>query len=241
MGAALTPTPTETAAAGRMIGTTPVALFLREHGDVWQTLRHTGRASRRRRSRGQDPRHKEKNPDPFSSRRSPSPPENPGGVARSRASFLRELAAASAVSEANTADALGELVAAGLVTSDGFAGLRAIVRASAGRSSVRDGRANSAGRWSLLRCDDPATPRDTAIEAQAWALLRRYGVVFRRLLAREANAAPWRELARTYRRLEARGEIRGGRFVSGCRASSSRCRTRSTGCVRFAARQATAG
>ena len=52
-------------------------------------------------------------------------------------------------------------------------------------------------------------------EAQAWALLRRYGVVFRRLLTREANAAPWRELARTYRRLEARGEIRGGRFVSG--------------------------
>lgn len=119
------------------------------------------------------------------------------------------------MSEANTADALGELVAAGLVTSDGFAGLRAIVRPAAGRSSARDGRANSAGRWSLLRCDDPGTPRDTAIEAQAWALLRRYGVVFRRLLAREANAAPWRELARTYRRLEARGEIRGGRFVSG--------------------------
>jgi ATP-dependent Lhr-like helicase len=49
----------------------------------------------------------------------------------------------------------------------------------------------------------------------AWALLRRYGVVFRRLLAREATAVPWRDLARVYRRLEARGEIRGGRFVSG--------------------------
>jgi ATP-dependent Lhr-like helicase len=57
--------------------------------------------------------------------------------------------------------------------------------------------------------------RAVAVEAQAWALLRRYGVVFRRLLAREANAAPWRELTRVYRRLEARGEIRGGRFVSG--------------------------
>lgn len=54
-----------------------------------------------------------------------------------------------------------------------------------------------------------------AVEVQAWALLRRYGVVFRRLLTRETNAAPWRELARVYRRLEARGEIRGGRFVSG--------------------------
>ena len=54
-----------------------------------------------------------------------------------------------------------------------------------------------------------------AVEAQAWALLRRYGVVFRRLLVRENIAAPWRDLARVYRRLEARGEIRGGRFVTG--------------------------
>ena len=53
------------------------------------------------------------------------------------------------------------------------------------------------------------------MQTQAWALLRRYGVVFRRLMIREANAAPWRELTRVFRRLEARGEIRGGRFVSG--------------------------
>src|SRR5205807_4790736 len=57
--------------------------------------------------------------------------------------------------------------------------------------------------------------REAAVEAQARSLLRRYGIVFRRLLAREATAAPWRELTRVYRRLEARGEIRGGRFVSG--------------------------
>jgi ATP-dependent Lhr-like helicase len=57
--------------------------------------------------------------------------------------------------------------------------------------------------------------RDAAIEALAWTLLRRYGVVFRRLLAREGDQPAWRELARVYRRLEARGEIRGGRFVSG--------------------------
>jgi ATP-dependent Lhr-like helicase len=62
----------------------------------------------------------------------------------------------------------------------------------------------------LQSCD-----REAAVELQARTLLRRYGVVFRRLLAREANVAPWRELARVYRRLEARGEIRGGRFVSG--------------------------
>jgi ATP-dependent Lhr-like helicase len=109
---------------------------------------------------------------------------------------------------------MGELVAAGLVTSDGFAGLRMIVRAAAGRRPVANATAH-AGRWSLLRTDQPSASRESAVEAQAWTLLRRYGVVFRRMLLREANAAPWRDLARVYRRLEARGEIRGGRFVSG--------------------------
>ena len=88
-------------------------------------------------------------------------------------------------------EALDELVAAGLITSDGFFGRK------------------SAGRWSLV----PDANED--IEVQARALLRRYGVVFRRMLTRENAAAPWRELARVCRRLEARGEIRGGRFVTG--------------------------
>ncbi len=86
-------------------------------------------------------------------------------------------------------EALDELTRAGLVTCDGFLG--------------------RGGRWSLL------TPSEMPVEAQAQLLLRRYGVVCRRLLARETNIAPWRELAREYRRLEARGEIRGGRFVTG--------------------------
>jgi ATP-dependent Lhr-like helicase len=86
--------------------------------------------------------------------------------------------------------ALDELVAAGLVTSDGFLGRR--------------------GRWSLIE-----TAGAVDVETQARGFLRRYGVVFRRLVVREPNAAPWRELSRVYRRLEARGEIRGGRFVSG--------------------------
>jgi len=88
-------------------------------------------------------------------------------------------------------DALDELVNAGLITSDGFVGRR------------------SAGRWSLL--PDPAAD----VDVQARAFLRRHGIVFRRMLTRESNAAPWRDLARVYRRLEARGEIRGGRFVNG--------------------------
>src|SRR5204863_3679135 len=68
---------------------------------------------------------------------------------------------------------------------------------------------------SAVGFDASPTMHDGAVDAQAWGLLRRYGVVFRRVLARETNAAPWRELTRVYRRLEARGEIRGGRFVSG--------------------------
>src|ERR1043166_2103910 len=86
------------------------------------------------------------------------------------------------------AEALDELTRATLITCDGFLG--------------------RGGRWSLLE------PHETTVEQQAWTLLRRYGVVTRRLLGRE-DVAPWRELARVYRTLEARGEIRGGRFVTG--------------------------
>jgi ATP-dependent Lhr-like helicase len=102
---------------------------------------------------------------------------------------------------------LTELVAAGLVTSDGFAGLRALVDKHA--------RADLAGRWSLCGASASSPSPEESMEAQALAFLRRYGVVFRRVLTRESNAAAWRDLARVYRRLEARGEIRGGRFVNG--------------------------
>jgi ATP-dependent helicase Lhr and Lhr-like helicase len=109
--------------------------------------------------------------------------------------------------------AIGALVASGLVTSDGFSGLRALVWAARGRPA-HDRRSTFAGRWTAIDTTTGVT-HEQAVETQAWTLLRRYGVVFRRLLARETNAASWRELARVYRRLEARGEIRGGRFVTG--------------------------
>jgi ATP-dependent Lhr-like helicase len=130
------------------------------------------------------------------------------------ASFSRDLEA--------TDEALGELVSASLITSDGFAGLRALIG-----SNDRRPRANFAGRWSVTGSSVPreeaqrgalnnAEERgEAAVELHARSYLRRYGVVFRRLLAREPNAPPWRELAHVYRRLEARGEIRGGRFVHG--------------------------
>ncbi|WP_447803646.1 DEAD/DEAH box helicase [Pseudomonas serbica] len=129
--------------------------------------------------------------------------------------------------------ALQELVGAGLVNADSFAGLRALITPASKRQqrSSRRGRGafvggmDDAGRWALLRravtapvVDNPRptpTPTDT-LEHIAMTLLRRYGVVFWRLLEREADWLPsWRELLRTFHRLEARGEIRGGRFVSG--------------------------
>ena len=176
-----------------LVPATPIALFLREHAGAWRALRTTtgepplGEAAR----------------DVLS-------------VLRSRgASFFGDLAAACGLDADQLRQAIGALVACGLVTSDGFSGLRALVWAARGRPARHDRRSNFAGRWTAVAAGGTDESRDDAIELQAWTLLRRYGVVFRRLLARETNAATWRELARVYRRLEARGEIRSGRFVTG--------------------------
>jgi ATP-dependent Lhr-like helicase len=185
-------------AIARLVPATPIALFLRDHAAAWQTLRGAGETGA-----GIDEANLSDG-----ARRVVEVLSGRG------ASFLHELAAASALDRDELHRALGEAVAAGLVASDGFSGLRAIVRARP-QGRWRDRRATLAGRWSLLARTAGTISRDDAIEIQARTLLRRYGVVFRRLLAREANAAPWRELVRVYRRLEARGEIRGGRFVSG--------------------------
>ena len=122
--------------------------------------------------------------------------------------------------------ALQELVGAGLVNADSFAGLRALITPASKRQnrSSRRGRGafvggmDDAGRWALIRRPSTAAGPHSAetLEHVAMTLLRRYGVVFWRLLEREADWLPsWRELLRTFHRLEARGEIRGGRFVSG--------------------------
>jgi ATP-dependent Lhr-like helicase len=175
----------------QMVGATPVALFLREHAESWAALKNAAATD----------------VDLSDTARAVLDALRTRG-----ASFVHELAAAAAVDETGVRAALGDLVSAGLVASDGFGGLRSIIRASTARPS----RANVAGRWSVLpTAGVDGGDRGVAVEAQARSLLLRYGVVFRRLLAREANAAPWRELTRVYRRLEARGEIRGGRFVSG--------------------------
>jgi ATP-dependent Lhr-like helicase len=137
---------------------------------------------------------------------------------RSRgASFFTDIVRATGKLKAEIETALWELVAAGLLTADGFDNLRALIdpKRRAGQGSGRAARPrHSAGRWSLLYPEE-AVDRSRSIEAICWMLLRRYGVVFREVLTRETILPKWREVLMALRRLEDRGEIRGGRFVSG--------------------------
>jgi ATP-dependent Lhr-like helicase len=139
-------------------------------------------------------------------------------LARRGASFLPDLAAATGRLPGELEQALWELVSAGLVTCDGFSGLRALIDPPGRGRPVRRARPGG-GRWALLRGEAGLAPEgereDGVLERLANQLLRRYGVVFRDLLARESAPPPWRELLRVYRAAEARGAIRGGRFVAG--------------------------
>ena len=146
------------------------------------------------------------------------------------ASFFDELAGGSHLLPAQAEEALAELVALGLVNSDSFAGLRALLVPSERRRPAVGGRRrrrlalfgmDAAGRWSRIArsaAPDAATraQQDETVEHVVRTLLKRWGVIFWRLLAREADwLPPWRDLLACCRRLEARGEIRGGRFVAG--------------------------
>jgi len=133
------------------------------------------------------------------------------------ASFFADIVRGTGGLKAEIETALWELVAAGLVTADGFDNLRSLIdpKRRAGQGSGRTARPrHSSGRWAMLHTD-PATDRNRAVEASCWMLLKRYGVVFRDVLVRESNLPKWRELQMAFRRLEDRGEIRGGRFVNG--------------------------
>jgi ATP-dependent helicase Lhr and Lhr-like helicase len=164
------------ASSTSVVSATPIALFLRDHADAWRSLRTDSHELT---------------------------------LSEEATRILETLRARGALFSrdlGNSEAAIGELVSAGLIASDAFAGLRALI-------SLNGRGPNFSGRWSLL--EHGSASREEAVEIQARTFLRRYGIVFRRLLAREPNAAPWRELSHIYRRLEARGEIRGGRFVHG--------------------------
>jgi ATP-dependent Lhr-like helicase len=178
----------------QVVGATPIALYLREHAEAWLTLRQDA-------SRQADAVPLRGSAEPVLDR-----------LRSQGASFVHDLASACGMTVDDVHRALGELVAGGYVSSDGAAGLRRVIGATPWSAGAH--RAGPDGRWFALR-ESGEVLRDVAVETLAWTLLHRYGVVFRRVLAREAPGVPWRELVSVYRRLEARGEIRGGRFVSG--------------------------
>jgi len=135
---------------------------------------------------------------------------------RSGACFFDDVVRDTGLLATQTQEALGELVSLGLVTADGFTGLRALLapdqkRPRRGRRAAAAYSMEAAGRWTVL----PQAPEEHDIESVAWTLLRRWGVVFRRVIDREGDLPPWYALLRVYRRLEAQGLIRGGRFVGG--------------------------
>lgn len=187
------------------VKSTPIALFRRERGEIWRAgtpeidpaalpLSSTGKAML-------------------------------GAFEARGALFFGDLVNATGLLRTEVEKGLAELVAWGLVSSDSFAGLRALLVPSDRRRPIgpgayrRRGRiapfgVETAGRWARTH-GRPPIPDEQVAEAIAWQLLRRYGVVFRRLVQRETLLAPWRDILRVYRRLEARGEIRGGRFVGG--------------------------
>jgi ATP-dependent Lhr-like helicase len=179
------------------VRTTPITLLVRRNAALWASL-----------SSAEDP-----------ARPSARAQAVAEFIRQYGASFFDELLEGTGLLRPQVEEALAELVALGIVTSDSFGGLRALLRKPAGnrrRRTTMFGMEN-AGRWALARrAQPPRDARPEAIEHLARTLLLRYGVVFWRLIEREAPwLPPWRDLLRVYRRLEARGEIRGGRFVAG--------------------------
>jgi ATP-dependent Lhr-like helicase len=176
----------------------PVTFFIREEAD-WMTPKHPGVLQSDARGLSHDAR------------------QVLEFLRQRGASFFADIVRGTAKLKAEIETSLWELVAAGIVTADGFDNLRSLIdpKRRSGQGSGRTARPrHNAGRWALLHTDQ-AAERNRALEATAWMLLKRYGIVFRDVLARETNLATWRELLPAFRRLEDRGEVRGGRFVDG--------------------------
>jgi ATP-dependent Lhr-like helicase len=202
------------------IRSTPIAILARRHVKIWSQLTFAG------------------TPAPVTSRAAVVA----DFLATHGAAFFDEIADHAGLLAAEVEDALAELVALGRVNSDGFGGLRALLMPGARRARAAHGPRRrrriaafgmaDAGRWALIGRSVPSVPAvagvpvlagapgeprdDAAIETIVRTLLKRWGVIFWKLLAREADWLPrWREILYCCRRLEARGELRGGRFVAG--------------------------
>jgi ATP-dependent Lhr-like helicase len=193
------------AGAGGPVRSTPITLLARRHAPLWASL----------------------SPVPDLTQASPRAQAIAAFVADNGASFFDELVEGTRLLRPQVEEGLAELVALGIVNSDSFAGLRALLMPADRRRGGKRARGRRAlfgmedsGRWALARRARPpqggAQDAGEAVEHLARTLLRRYGILFWRMLEREAAwLPPWRDLLRVYRRLEARGEVRGGRFVAG--------------------------
>jgi ATP-dependent Lhr-like helicase len=176
----------------------PITFFIREEAD-WMTLKHPGADQ------------------PEARGLSPGAHQVLDFLRQRGASFFADIVRGTGKLKAEVETALWELVAGGLITADGFDNLRSLIdpKRRAGQGSGRTARPrHSTGRWALLHAGD-AIEKTRSLESACWMLLKRYGIVFRDVIAREANLPTWRELLIAFRRLEDRGEIRGGRFVDG--------------------------
>ncbi len=152
---------------------------------------------------------------------------------RRGASFFTDMVRSTGQLKAEIETALWELVAAGMVTADGFDNLRSLIspRGRPGNPGPKTPRPrHTPGRWSLLYPAE-GTDHSKAVEATCWMLLRRYGVVFREMLARESNLPKWRELLIVFRRLEDRARYAAAASLADFWASSSRCRKRWNRCA----------
>ena len=199
-----------------LLRNTPITLMEREHLGLWQKLYPSGAIQDRKLS---------------------SAAEKTLDVLRRRgASFFVDLVQNTGLLRTQVETALAELAACGAVTSDSYAGLRALITPESKRPGYGQGRrrrrasimnsVDAAGRWSAIACatENPGTPEkstwpgtdENTLGAVVDSLLKRYGVLFRKVLEREPDLPPWRELLYVCRRMEARGEIRGGYFVEGC-------------------------
>ncbi len=194
----LSPHPALADAGGRRIRATriaPVSLFLRENAG-WLSV----------------------DGEPNLSALSPVALDVYAALAQQGALFFADLVRATRHLASEVEDALWDLVAAGLVTADGFENLRALIdpkrRRGEGRGRTKRPR-HAAGRWALIRRGTSSVSQADRLDAFADQLVRRWGVVLRDMLARETLAPPWRDLLPLLRRKEAQGKLRGGRFVSG--------------------------
>ena len=196
------------------VKTTPIVLASRENLDIWQILATTSGDSEANTQPGHDAAILAQH------------------LHLRGASFFSEIQRHTGLLRAQLETGLGELVSLGMVSSDSFTGLRALLTPAdrkPGRKSGRSRRAmfgiEDAGRWALLH-QPPANRAENQIDSESMLdneelerlvriYLQRWGVVFRRVLEREAFAPPWRVLVRVLRRMELQGKIRGGRFIAG--------------------------